>query len=183
MDNNSINNNSQNLRISDNNINNSNLNEINTNLNERNFENSNLRSQNFNYNIPSINNKEINSNLDQEDLINRLIYFCLNKNIVLSKEFEKYDLATDNKIIVKDFKYAIVQLNPGFIEPELNELIKISKPDINNNIKYKDFIQLMTEKNENYKALEEKMKDKDNIDRPLTKKYNPFENKSFNINY
>ena len=183
MDNNSINNNSQNLRISDNNINNSNLNEINTNLNERNFENSNLRSQNFNYNIPSINNKEISSNLDQEDLINRLIYFCLNKNIVLSKEFEKYDLATDNKIIVKDFKYAIVQLNPGFIEPELNELIKISKPDINNNIKYKDFIQLMTEKNENYKALEEKMKDKDNIDRPLTKKYNPFENKSFNINY
>ena len=31
-----------------------------------------------------------------------LIINQLNKNIVLSKEFEKYDLATDNKIIVKD---------------------------------------------------------------------------------
>jgi cell division protein FtsB len=168
-----------NREISENNFNN--LNEINTNINERNLRSSNLSIQNLNYNIPSITNKEINSNLDQEDLIKRLINFCLNKNIILSKQFEKYDLVNDNKIVSKDFKNAIEQLQPGFIEPELNELVKMGKPDINNNIKYKDFIQLMVNKNNNYKELEEQNK---NInDKVLTKKYNPFENKSYNINY
>ena len=158
-----------------------NLNEINTNLNERNLGNSNLSIQNLNYNIPSITNKEISSNIDQEDLIKRLINFCLNKNIILSKQFEKYDLVNDNTIVAKDFKNAIEQLHPGFIEPELNELVKMGKPDNNNNIKYKDFIQLMVNKNNNYKELEEQNK---NInDKVLTKKYNPFENKSYNINY
>ena len=90
-------------------------------------------------------------------------------------------MVNDNKIVSKDFKNAIEQLQPGFIEPELNELVKMGKPDINNNIKYKDFIQLMCDKNNNYKALEEQNK---NInDKTLTKKYNPFENKSYNINY
>ena len=168
---------------------NSNLGGSGNNFNNSSFpnDNNNIQSNligsqnNINDNLPLINNKGFNSSLNNEDLVKRLVNFCLNKNIILSKQFERYDLPKDGKIKVNDFKNAIEQLHPGFIDSELDKLVSMANPDNYNYIKFRDFIKLMTDKNENYKHLEEK--DKSDSNKTSTKKYNPFENKDFNINY
>ena len=165
-----------NRRTNNNNNNNFNRNQ---NLMDSNIRSSNIINDNQN-DLPIINNK-YNNNLSQDDLIKRLIYFCLNNNIILSKQFQRYDISKDGKIKENDFKDAIEKLNAGFIESELGDLVKMSNPDSNKYIKYMNFIKLMTDKNDNYKNIEKPSQNENN--KAPTKKYNPLENKEFNINY
>ena len=160
-------------------VNNNSNNNRTQNLMDSNIRSSNVINDNQS-NLPIINNKSIN-NINQDDVVRRLINFCINKNIILSKQLQRYDITKDGKIKEKDFKDAIEKLNAGFIESELDELVKMTNPDDNNCIKYQDFIKLMIDKSDSYKNLEKPSQNENN--KIPTKKYNPLENKKFNINY
>lgn len=118
------------------------------------------------------------------DLLIRLIFFCLRKNINMNKQLNKYDLSKSGKITTTDFAKAIDELRLGFIDYDLKRLALIARP-IDDIIVIRTFIQMMKDKNETYKQFleEEERKEMASERRETTSKYNPFQNKNYNINY
>ena len=118
------------------------------------------------------------------DLLMKLIYFCISKNINMNKQLNKYDLSKSGKITSSDFMKSIDELRLGFIDYDLKQLALIAKP-IDDIIVIKNFIAMMKERNDTYKHFleEEERKELINSNRETTMKYNPFQNKNYNINY
>jgi hypothetical protein len=129
-----------------------------------------------------------------DEVLKRLVYFCLKKNINMMKHLQRYDITKLGKVIKYDFAKAIDEIKLGFIDNDINRLIFIAKP-VESYIDIKRFVELMISKDKNYEIL---IKDQgDNIyfiicleinfddanKKPASKKYNPFESKNFNINY
>jgi Ca2+-binding EF-hand superfamily protein len=144
----------------------------------------------------SSNFSQINEDTCNE-LLKRLVYFCLKKNINMLRHLQRYDLTKQGKLTTGDFTKAIDELKLGFIENDIQKLLQVCKL-MDNYLEIEQFVSIMIEKDKNYEIL---IKENGNLKlfiliniefvydpqstmkRQPSKKYNPFENKSFNINY
>ena len=166
------------------NINNSNyLPNINNNNNSNNNSSFNISYNNNNNNINKFNNSNLSNEIDGNKIVDDLIYYILNKNINIETHLQRYDVARNNKISIKDFKNAIDELKIGFIDSKVEALIKVCEPE-GDFINLEKFIKMLENKNVNFKNfINEKRKFNFGNNKNNSKKYSSFENKDYNIGY
>jgi hypothetical protein len=86
--------------------------------------------------------KDIKNDETPEVILKRLVYFCVKKNINMQRHLMRYDITKLGKINQADFSKAVDELKLGFIEPDINKLLEISKSE-DNFVEIKNFIGLM----------------------------------------
>ena len=122
-----------------------------------------------------------------DELLNNLCEYCIKKNINLKKHLKRYDISKNGKITESDFKKAIEELKLGFINYDLDKLANACKSPHSKDISIDNFLNILKNKNNNFKKYMEQLSDStDNIipdNKQLSKKYDKFENKAFNIDY
>ena len=154
---------------------------INNNSNNNSFNisvNSNLNNLNSKFKSSNISNE-----IDGNKIVDDLIYYILNKNINIENHLQRYDVARNNKISVKDFKNAIDELKIGFIDTKVEALVKVCEPE-GNFINLEKFITMLENKNPTFKNfINEKRKINFSSNKNNSKKYSSFENKDYNIGY
>ena len=137
-------------------------------------------------------NKQTETNLidygcNNDEILQKLIYFCLKNNINIKKQLNRYDIAKTGKINETDFMHAIEELRFGFIEYELIQLVNMSKTMNSNDIIIENFVNIMKNKDKNYREFLERQSDGGQLidvgNKQVTKKYDRFEKKPFNIDY
>lgn len=77
-----------------------------------------------------------------EVVLKRLTYFCVKKNINMQRHLMRYDITKLGKINQSDFSKAIDELKLGFIDPDINKLLEISKSE-DNFVEIRNFINMM----------------------------------------
>jgi DNA repair exonuclease SbcCD ATPase subunit len=116
------------------------------------------------------------------DIMKKFVIICLKKNINIARQLLRYDIGKIGSVSRSDFVRSIDELKLGYIDSEITRLL--NKANImDNNININQFVQSMISSEPNYTNV---IKQTDyNFDdlRRQSKKYNPFENKTFNINY
>ncbi|MCQ2815713.1 MAG: EF-hand domain-containing protein [archaeon] len=125
--------------------------------------------------------KKSDKPIEQEKL-ERLVYLCLEKRINLSDQLKRYDLGGSGKISPAEFRNSIEELKLGFIDRDYDALEKCAQIS-GGTISIHNFIELAKKVDPNYKEFLESQENKRNADPTLSKKYVPFDNKSYNINY
>ena len=123
-----------------------------------------------------------------DDILNSLCKYCINKNINLKKHLQRYNISKNGKVALNDFKRAIEELKIGFINYDLDKLANVCKLPNSNNISLDNFLNILKNKNPEFKKfLEEFPDENDNIiqegNKFASRKYDNFENKEFNIDY
>ena len=122
-----------------------------------------------------------------DELLNTLCEYCMKNNINLKKHLKRYDISKNGKIGENDFKKAIEELKLGFISLDLDKLANACKSPHNNDIDIDNFLNILKNKNQNFKNYMENMPEvSDKIkeeSKQFSKKYDNFENKAFNIDY
>ena len=122
-----------------------------------------------------------------DELLNTLCEYCVKNNINLKKHLKRYDIAKNGRIGENDFKKAIEELKLGFISLDLDKLANACKSPHDNNIAIDNFLNILKNKNQNFKNYMENLSEvPDNIDpesKHFSRKYDNFENKAFNIDY
>ena len=76
---------------------------------------------------------------------------------------------------------AIVELKTSFTENDIKDLIEYCKPKEGGDIVIEEFIELLKSKDYNYKLKDDTVINSD--DKQYSKKYEPFENKPYNLDY
>ena len=116
-----------------------------------------------------------------EKLVFEFAEFCNSKKINIKLHLRKYD--TSNKGTISDDKFmnAIIELKTSFTENDIKDLINYCKPKDGGDIIINDFIELLKDKGYTYKLKDETIIDKDN--KQVSKKYDYFENKPYNLDY
>ena len=122
-----------------------------------------------------------------DELLNTLCEYCVKNNINLKKHLKRYDIAKNGRIGENDFKKAIEELKLGFISLDLDKLANACKSPHDNNIAIDNFLNILKNKNQNFKNYMENLSElPDNIapeSKHFSRKYDNFENKAFNIDY
>ena len=191
------------LRLTDIEKYNDNLSSINSNL-EQKLKNRGLGPQ------PKIDNQKIdkknkNINLNQhkqnqfsvkasssmvniDEILNNICKYCINKNLNLKKHLQRYDINKSGKIGQNDFKRAIEELKIGLINYDLDKLYKACKLPDSNDVSIENFLNLLKNKNEEFKKFLDEYPDTNEIiikqgNKQVSRKYENFEGKEFNIDY
>ena len=125
--------------------------------------------------------------VNADELLNTLCKFVISKNINLKKHLLRYDISKNGKITKKDFKRAIEELKIGFLNYDLEKLANACKLPNSDDISIEQFLNVLKNKNENFKKFLEEYSDEDKLinygDKQASRKYDNFENKEFNIDY
>ena len=123
--------------------------------------------------LPIINNGE--------KILLDFVHFCMAKKIDIKQHLRSYDTSKNGRLTDETFLKAIIELNTSFTENDIRELIKISKPKDGGDIIIDEFVELMKSKDYNYKVKEDTIINSDN--KEVSKKYDLFANKPYNIDY
>ena len=120
-----------------------------------------------------------------DEILNNLCEYCIKKNINLKKHLQRYDISKNGKIRENDFRKAIEELKLGFINNDLDKLANTCKSPHSKDISIDNFLNILKNKNANFKKYMEQLSDDiikyDN--KQVSRKYDKFENKTFNIDY
>lgn len=136
-----------------------------------------------NWNVSSSKAKpKVSSPAEGKEKLERLVYRCLEKRINLCEQLKRYDLGGSGKITTEQFRKSIDELKLGFIDRDFELLEKASKAT-EGYIIIDDFVELAKSVDPNYRDFIDTSLANKNFDSKVTKKYNPFENKNYNINY
>jgi seryl-tRNA synthetase len=88
----------------------------------------------------------------QEDILKKLVYYCLKKNINMLRHLQRYDLTKLGKISKNDFIKAIEELKLGLIKSDISRLIENANLT-QDYVEIHQFIDIMIEKDKNYEQL------------------------------
>ena len=119
-----------------------------------------------------------------DEILKKLVYFCLKKNINMKKQLQRYDISKNGRVKEDEFMHAIEELRLGLIEADLKNLVKIAKPKDGGDIIIDDFVEILKNMDKNYKVLMEEQEGVvDKNKKEASKKYDRFENKPYNVDY
>ena len=116
-----------------------------------------------------------------DKILSDLVHFCMVKKIDIKQHLRSYDTSKNGRVNEEEFMNAIKALQTRFTDNEIRELIKVSKPKDGGDIIIDEFVELLKNKDYNYKVKEDIMISSDN--KQASKKYDYFENKPYNVNY
>ena len=116
-----------------------------------------------------------------EKLLVDFVHFCMIRKIDIRQHLRKYDTSRTGRISDEKFMNAIVELKTSFTENDIKELIEYCKPKEGGDIVIEEFIELLKSKDYNYKLKDDTVINSD--DKQYSKKYEPFENKPYNLDY
>ena len=105
------------------------------------------KSQSMQFNIPV--DKSIKKEESAEGVLERLIYFCKNKNVNMMKHLQRYDLTKIGKLNKSDFAKAIDELKLGLIESDIVKLLDWMKIQ-ENYVEIMYFVNLMIQTDKDY---------------------------------
>jgi chromosome segregation ATPase len=123
-----------------------------------------------------------------DEVLNNLCNYCINKNINLKKHLLRYDINKNGKIGLRDFKRAIEELKIGFINYDLEKLANTVKLPNRDDISIENFLNILKNKSPEFKQFLDEFPDENAIfikrdDKQLSRKYDNFAGKEFNIDY
>ena len=123
-----------------------------------------------------------------DEILSNLCNYCINKNINLKKHLLRYDINKNGKIGNKDFKRAIEELKIGFINYDLEKLVNACKLPNSNDISIENFLNLLRNKNPEFKQFLDEFPDENDVlikrdNKQVSRKYDNFAGKEFNIDY
>ena len=192
------------LRLTDIEKSNDNLSNINYNL-EQKLKNKGTTSSVPKIEGPKIDKKNLNLNLNQhkqnqfsvkassnmvkiDDILNNICKYCIIKNLNLKKHLQRYDITKNGKIGQNDFKRAIEELKIGLINYDLEKLHNACKLPDSNDVSIENFLNLLKNKNAEFKKFLDEYPDTNEIiikqgNKQVSRKYENFEGKEFNIDY
>ena len=192
------------LRLTDIEKSNDNLSNINYNL-EQKLKNKGTTSSVPKIEGPKIDKKNLNLNLNQhkqnqfsvkassnmvkiDDILNNICKYCVIKNLNLKKHLQRYDITKNGKIGQNDFKRAIEELKIGLINYDLEKLHNACKLPDSNDVSIENFLNLLKNKNAEFKKFLDEYPDTNEIiikqgNKQVSRKYENFEGKEFNIDY
>jgi Ca2+-binding EF-hand superfamily protein len=102
---------------------------------------------------PLLNTQQtLSSPVEADDVLKRLVFFCLKKNINMSRHLQRYDLTKLGKLTKVDFTKAIDELKLGFIDNDIYRLLQCVNT-VDEYLEIKQFISKMIEKDRNYELL------------------------------
>ena len=192
------------LRLTDIEKSNDNLSNINYNL-EQKLKNKGTTSSVPKIERPKIDKKNLNLNLNQhkqnqfsvkassnmvkiDDILNNICKYCIIKNLNLKKHLQRYDITKNGKIGQNDFKRAIEELKIGLINYDFEKLHNACKLPDSNDVSIENFLNLLKNKNAEFKKFLDEYPDTNEIiikqgNKQVSRKYENFEGKEFNIDY
>ena len=192
------------LRLTDIEKSNDNLSNINYNL-EQKLKNKGTTSSVPKIEGPKIDKKNLNLNLNQhkqnqfsvkassnmvkiDDILNNICKYCIIKNLNLKKHLQRYDITKNGKIGQNDFKRAIEELKIGLINYDFEKLHNACKLPDSNDVSIENFLNLLKNKNAEFKKFLDEYPDTNEIiikqgNKQVSRKYENFEGKEFNIDY
>ena len=123
-----------------------------------------------------------------DDILNNICKYCIIKNLNLKKHLQRYDITKNGKIGQNDFKRAIEELKIGLINYDLEKLHNACKLPDSNDVSIENFLNLLKNKNEEFKKFLDEYPDTNEIiikqgNKQASRKYENFEGKEFNIDY
>ncbi len=111
----------------------------------------------------------------------------MKKKINMKEKLIRYDISQNGKVTEDDFINAVNDLHLGFIEDELRQLAQIAKPKVGKEIIIDEFLEMMKFQDPNYRLFIDEQSDKNNEitedNKLVSRKYDRFEKKPFNVDY
>ena len=62
-----------------------------------------------------------------DEILTKVVYFCLKKNINMKKQLKRYDISKNGRVKENEFMHAIEELRLGLIKNDLDNLVKFVK--------------------------------------------------------